>query len=79
MIDYGPVETSVRRFVQGLLPLKGTEPSLARVAFRLARSLDDAESDERTLPATSKELRSILAELKEGRGDDDALNLETPV
>lgn len=78
-MDYGDIEKSVRIFVKKLAPLRGPEFSLARIAFRLARSLDDANADERTLASISKELRAILEKLQEGRSAEDELGLDAPV
>ena len=67
------VESAVRSDIDELGDLTGIEPTLAATAYRLAKTIDDDETDGRTLPALVKELRLVLKQLTEGRsgGDDD--------
>ncbi|WP_219512783.1 hypothetical protein [Nonomuraea ceibae] len=80
----GPVEKVVRDDVEELGDLVGVEPSLAQMAYRLAQVIDGlpdercAEcgtpvpaTDARTLPQLNRELRQTLAQLVEGRGEED--------
>ncbi|WP_320067878.1 helix-turn-helix domain-containing protein [Micromonospora sp. RTGN7] len=65
----GPVESATREAVRGLGELDGREYPLAEAAYALARKLD-ADAGMATA-AVSKELRAALADIWEGRGDDE--------
>jgi transcriptional regulator with XRE-family HTH domain len=83
--DVGPVEGALTEDIEALGDLSGMEPTLAEVAYRLARQMDgqrpvscdecgcavDVPSDPRLLPQLAKELRATVAALVEGRGADD--------
>lgn len=79
-MTYGPVEAAVRADIARLGDLDGIRPSLAEIAYSLARYLDstaDAEPARRGGPpprdqtaAVAKELRSTLADLTAGEADD---------
>ncbi|MEV3980789.1 hypothetical protein [Nonomuraea sp. NPDC049758] len=68
----GPVEKVVRDDVEELGDLVGIEPSLAEMAYRLAREIDAGGGEEgKLLPQLNRELRQTLAQLMEGRGEED--------
>jgi transcriptional regulator with XRE-family HTH domain len=83
--DAGPVEGALTEDIEALGDLSGMEPTLAEVAYRLARQMDgqrpvscddcgstvDVPSDPRLLPQLAKELRATVAALVEGRAVDD--------
>ncbi|MEV6079670.1 helix-turn-helix transcriptional regulator [Streptomyces sp. NPDC052069] len=83
--DAGPVESALTEDIEALGDLLGMEPTLAEVAYRLARQMDgqrpascdecgcavDVPSDPRLLPQLAKELRATVAALVEGRAMDD--------
>jgi hypothetical protein len=66
----GDVESAVRDDIGELGDLVGLEPSLAATAYRLAQAID-ADEDGRQLPALTKELRSTLKALMDGRVEED--------
>jgi hypothetical protein len=66
----GDVESAVRDDIGELGDLIGLEPSLAAAAYRLAQAID-ADEDARQLPALTKELRSTLQALMDGRVEED--------
>jgi hypothetical protein len=66
----GPVESAVRDDIGELGDLVGLEPSLAATAYRLAQAID-ADEDGRLLPSLTKELRSTLKALMDGRVEED--------
>lgn len=74
----GGVEERVREDLADLGDLDGVEPTLAALAYRLARDIDTAAGEDRRLiPALSRELRAVLAQLGDGRkgsGEDDDLD-----
>lgn len=74
----GSVEQRVREDLAELGDLDGVEPSLAALAYRLAADIDAAKGEDRRLvPALSRELRAVLAQLDGGRkgsGEDDDLD-----
>lgn len=59
----GPIETEVIEDIRGLGDLDGMDPTLAATAYRLAAALDDPNTEDRSLPAISKELRATMAQL----------------
>ncbi|MFF3127219.1 helix-turn-helix domain-containing protein [Streptomyces sp. NPDC057908] len=83
--EAGPVEGALTEDIETLGDLSGMEPTLAEVAYRLARQMDgqrpvscdecgcavDVPSDPRLLPQLAKELRATVAALVEGRAVDD--------
>lgn len=80
----GPVERTVREDIEALGGLVGVEPTLAEMAYRLARDIDAGGGDDgRLLPQLNKELRATLKQLVDGRpaddDDDDLADLATPV
>jgi transcriptional regulator with XRE-family HTH domain len=84
---HGPIEAAVREDVEVLGDLDvigGVAPTLAAVAYRLARELDFGGGEGgKTLHSLSKELRSTLAELaglvpEEAPDDDDLGDLGAP-
>ena len=79
----GPVEKTVREDIEALGVLVGVEPTLAEMAFRLARDIDaGGGEDGRLMPQLNKELRATLKQLVDGRpaddDDDDLADLATP-
>lgn len=83
--DAGPVEGALTEDIEALGDLTGMEPTLAEVAYRLARQMDgprpvscdecgarvDVPSDPRLLPQLAKELRATVSALVEGRTVDE--------
>jgi hypothetical protein len=68
----GAVERAVRDDVEQLGDLVGVEPTLAQMAYRLAREIDaGGGEDGKQLPQLNRELRQTLAQLLEGRAADD--------
>ena len=52
--------------------LVGVDPSLAEMAYTLAREIDAGGGDEgKLLPQLNRELRQTLAQMLEGRATDD--------
>lgn len=81
--ETGPVEKTVREDIEALGVLVGVEPTLAEMAFRLARDIDaGGGEDGRLMPQLNKELRATLKQLVDGRpaddDDDDLADLATP-
>lgn len=79
----GPVEKTVREDIEALGVLIGVEPTLAAMAFRLARDIDaGGGEDGRLMPQLNKELRATLKQLVDGRpaddDDDDLADLAIP-
>lgn len=79
----GPVETAVREDIEAIGGLVGVEPTLAEMAYTLARDIDSGGGDEgRLLPALNKELRATLKQLVDNRPaedeDDDLADLDSP-
>lgn len=82
----GPVETAARDDVEmlgELDQLDGMAPTLAEVAYRLARELDGGGEGGKALHSLARELRSTLAELRallpeEAPDDDDLDDLGSP-
>lgn len=86
-LPHGPIEAAVREDIDVLGDLDllgGIAPTLAAVAYRLARELDFGGGEGgRTLHSLAKELRSTLAELaslvpEEAPDDDDLGDLAAP-
>ena len=78
------MEETVREDIEALGGLVGVEPTLAEMAYRLARDIDaGGGEDGRLLPQLNKELRATLKQLVDGRpaddDDDDLADLATPV
>lgn len=83
--ESGPVLAALAEDVAALGDLVGMEPTLAEVAYRLARQMDGLRpvpcddcgtpvhipADPRILPQLAKELRATVAALLEGRAPDD--------
>ncbi|MFI5755631.1 helix-turn-helix domain-containing protein [Streptomyces sp. NPDC051569] len=83
--DAGPVLAALAEDVEALGDLTGVEPTLAEIAYRLARQMDGVRpvpcddcgsmvhipADPRILPQLAKELRATVAALLEGRAPDD--------
>lgn len=83
--EAGPVLTALAGDVEALGDLTGVEPTLAEIAYRLARQMDGSRpvpcdecgsvvhlpADPRILPQMAKELRATVAALLEGRAPDD--------
>lgn len=81
----GPVEAALTEDIEALGDLTGVEPTLAEVAYRLARQMDGLRpvacddcgslvhvpNDPRILPQLARELRATVAALLEGRTVDD--------
>lgn len=80
----GLVEKAVREDIEALGDLVGVEPSLAEMAYRVAREIDAAQGECETcgetipssnssqlLPALNKELRATLKQLVDGRPAED--------
>lgn len=70
----GPIERQVRADLADLGELLGTERSLAELAYRVARELDEGGGPEgRQMAALSRELRLALQQLSDGHsgGADD--------
>jgi hypothetical protein len=59
----GPVETEVIADIEALGDLDGMDPTLAATAYRLAKALDDPETDDKSLPPIAKELRATMVQL----------------
>lgn len=79
----GSIETAVREDIEALGGLVGVEPTLAEMAYTLARDIDQGGGEEgRLLPALNKELRATLKQLLDGRPaedeDDDLADLASP-
>lgn len=79
----GPVETAVREDIDAIGGLVGVEPTLAEMAYRLAREIDGGGGEDgRLLPALNKELRTTIKQLLDGRpaedDDDDLADLDSP-
>lgn len=79
----GPVETAVREDVEAIGGLVGVEPTLAEMAYTLARDIDQGGGEDgRLLPALNKELRATLKQLLDSRPaedeDDDLADLAEP-
>ncbi|WP_097982263.1 hypothetical protein [Streptomyces sp. f150] len=78
----GRVEAAVRSDVEQLGDLSGIDPSLAEMAYTLAREIDAGGGDEgKQLPQLTRELRQTLAQLMEGQAaddDDDLGDLASP-
>ncbi|MDX5564140.1 hypothetical protein PYK79_13390 [Streptomyces sp. ID05-04B] len=77
------MEKTVREDIEALGALVGVEPTLAEMAFRLARDIDAGGGDDgRLMPQLNKELRATLKQLVDGRpaddDDDDLADLATP-
>jgi len=61
----GPVVARVRADLDALGELRGVEPSLAALALVLATQVDEGVGEDgRLLPALTKELRAVLAEVR---------------
>ncbi|MCY0943546.1 hypothetical protein [Streptomyces antarcticus] len=80
----GSVERAVRDDVSSLGDLVEMEPSLAEMAYRLAREIDlGGGEDGKQLHQLNRELRQTLVQLWEGRAadddDDDLGDLGAPV
>lgn len=68
----GAVESAVRADVAELGDLVGVEPSLAEMAFTLAREMDEGGGEDgKQMASLNRELRQTLAQLLEGRAADD--------
>lgn len=66
------VEAAIREDIEQLGDLEDLEPTLAQMAYRLAREIDSGGEDSgKTLPALSRELREVIRQLTEGRDDPD--------
>lgn len=76
MADCGDIELEVREDIGRLGELDGMECSLAAMCYELARRMDDAETDDRSLPAISKELRANLLQLFENRQTNSEADLD---
>lgn len=79
----GPVEHAVREDIEAIGGLVGVEPTLAEMAYTLARDIDHGGGEEgRLLPALNKELRATLKQLLDSRPaedeDDDLADLAEP-
>ncbi|AVH58670.1 hypothetical protein C4B68_26140 [Streptomyces dengpaensis] len=78
----GPVESAVRDDVKDLGQLLGVEPTLAELAYRVAREIDQGGGEEgRQMSALSRELRLTLQQLTQGHGggiDDEFGDLAAP-
>ncbi|MET8172839.1 hypothetical protein [Streptomyces clavifer] len=62
----------MRSDIEELGDLSSVEPSLAEMAYTLARAIDAGGGDEgKLLPQLNRELRQTLAQLLEGRATDD--------
>jgi hypothetical protein len=80
---FGDVEARVRADIEALGDLDGVQPSLARVAYTLARALDSGTKGMATA-AISRELRETLAALTDSSDADEQMKrlleqLSTPV
>ncbi|TQS29191.1 helix-turn-helix transcriptional regulator [Microbispora sp. KK1-11] len=79
----GPVTAAVQSDIEALGDLVGLEPSLAQMAYRLAREIDNGGGEDgKLLPQLNRELRATLAQLMEARApeedDDDLGDLADP-
>lgn len=74
-MTYGDVETEVREDIEALGELTGMEPSLAATAYALAARIDDIDTEDKSIPALTRELRATLTALFENHStaneDDD--------
>lgn len=73
LLKPGAIEAQVRADVEALITEHPMGESLAEMAFRLARMLDDPSAKELAAAGISKELRETLVELAAMGvdGDDD--------
>jgi hypothetical protein len=79
-IEWGPVETQVRRDIDALMNVHPMGEALAEMSFSLARALD-GDLGGMARAALNRELRQNLVQLADmGVGDDDDLDsqLSTP-
>ena len=60
---HGPIESTVRQDVAPAIPLHPMGEALAALAYKLARTLDGGEVEDRYLPPVTRELRATLVEL----------------
>lgn len=69
----GKVEAAVHRLIKEKGELVGAEEALGELALKVARAIDDPETETRQLPNLSKELRLALKQFEGGAtgGDDD--------
>ncbi len=81
----GPIERAVREDIEALGDLEGAQPSLAQMAYKLARQIDEItvrvcvcgeeipgrEDATRQLPALNKELRATFGQLLETRAPEE--------
>lgn len=64
----GPVEQQVRTDLAALSDLEDLEPSLAQIAYGLARAVDSAALEaDKALPQLTRELRACLEQIVAGR------------
>jgi hypothetical protein len=70
-MTYGDVEQEVREDIEALGELTGMEPSLAATAYALAARIDDQDTEDKSIPALTRELRATLTQLFENHSVED--------